>query len=415
MAGNLYLGSTKVCPVTLVGEPNIESLNVTPSTSAQTITAPSGTDGYSPVNVSAVTSSIDANISSGNIKSGVSILGVTGTVTELKGETRSVFITSTAGNTFTPTSGKNGITSITVTPTNQAKTITPTTSSQSISVPSGYSGFGVLTVNAVTSSIDSNISAGNIKSGVSILGVSGSVTPLKGTTLSITPSTSAQSLSPSSPYNGYTSVSVNAVDSSIDANIQAGNIKSGVSILGVQGTYTGGGGGGGYSELPSYQVSSGVVSRRSGVLTGNEFSNITSIGTRGLYYAYYECSGLTGVVNFPNLTTLGGNALYSAFAYCGVSEARFGSLSTIGDYAFLYAFRYCSALQNIYFNAVTTSSFGGQNAQFYNILANSGKDVTHTIHFPSNLETTIQGLAGYPTFGGASGYVTLVFDLPATS
>lgn len=57
----------------------IESLNVTPTTSAQTITAPSGIDGYSPINVSAVTSSIDSNITAENIKKDVSILGVTGT------------------------------------------------------------------------------------------------------------------------------------------------------------------------------------------------------------------------------------------------------------------------------------------------------------------------------------------------
>lgn len=59
-------------------QPSISSLNVTPTTSAQTITAPSGTDGYSPVNVSAVTSAIDANITAGNIKKDVTILGVTG-------------------------------------------------------------------------------------------------------------------------------------------------------------------------------------------------------------------------------------------------------------------------------------------------------------------------------------------------
>ena len=59
-------------------QPSISSLNVTPTTSAQQITAPQGTDGYSPVNVSAVTSSIDANITAGNIKNGVTILGVTG-------------------------------------------------------------------------------------------------------------------------------------------------------------------------------------------------------------------------------------------------------------------------------------------------------------------------------------------------
>lgn len=60
-------------------DPVIDELNVTPTTSAQTITAPEGTDGYSPVNVSAVTSSIDANIQAENIKKDVTILGVTGT------------------------------------------------------------------------------------------------------------------------------------------------------------------------------------------------------------------------------------------------------------------------------------------------------------------------------------------------
>ena len=59
--------------------PVIESLSVTPSTSAQTITAPSGTDGYSPVSVAAVTAAIDANIIAENIKKDVTILSVTGT------------------------------------------------------------------------------------------------------------------------------------------------------------------------------------------------------------------------------------------------------------------------------------------------------------------------------------------------
>lgn len=58
--------------------PVIDELNVTPSTSAQTITAPEGVDGYSPVNVSAVDNTIDANIVAGNIKKDVQILGVTG-------------------------------------------------------------------------------------------------------------------------------------------------------------------------------------------------------------------------------------------------------------------------------------------------------------------------------------------------
>lgn len=154
--------------------PVITSLNVTPTTSAQTITAPSGTDGYSPVNVAAVTAAIDSDIKASNIKSGVSILGVTGNVVELNGETRTETLTSSAGNTFTPSSGKNAITSITVTPNNQARSVTPSTSAQTLNVNSGYSGNGTISVSAVTSSIDANIQAGNIKKDVQILGVTGS-------------------------------------------------------------------------------------------------------------------------------------------------------------------------------------------------------------------------------------------------
>lgn len=62
----------------IVSTKNITSLSVTPSTSAQTITA-SGTNGYNPISVDAVTASIDSNIQAQNIKFGTTILNVTGT------------------------------------------------------------------------------------------------------------------------------------------------------------------------------------------------------------------------------------------------------------------------------------------------------------------------------------------------
>lgn len=55
----------------------------------------------------------------------------------------------------------------------QDKTVTPTTSKQTITADSGKV-LGTVTVNAVTAAIDENIVAGNIKSGVTILGVTGS-------------------------------------------------------------------------------------------------------------------------------------------------------------------------------------------------------------------------------------------------
>lgn len=59
-------------------------------------------------------------------------------------------------------------------PTLQNKTVTPTTSEQTITADEGKDGLGTVTVNAVTAAIDENITAANIKSGVTILGVTGS-------------------------------------------------------------------------------------------------------------------------------------------------------------------------------------------------------------------------------------------------
>lgn len=151
--------------------------------------------------------------------------------------------------TVTPEQGVDGFSSIDVTVNvpsdinNQNKSVNPSTSSQTVEADSGYSGLGTVTVNAVTSSIDANISAGNIKKDITILGVTGNYDPqpdLQAKT--VNPSTSQQTVTPDQGKDGLSSVTVTAVTSAIDANIAAGNIKDGVSILGVTGTYEGSGG-----------------------------------------------------------------------------------------------------------------------------------------------------------------------------
>lgn len=57
-------------------------------------------------------------------------------------------------------------------------------------------------------------------------------------TATVTATTESQTITPETG-KVFDEVIVNAVTAAIDANIVAGNIKAGVTILGVEGTYTG--------------------------------------------------------------------------------------------------------------------------------------------------------------------------------
>ena len=146
--------------------------------------------------------------------------------------------TFVSNGTYTKEDGYNSVTvNVPSDINNQEKTADPTTSSQEITADAGYSGLSKVTVSAVTSSIDSNITASNIKKDVTILGVTGTFDPqpeLQAKTA--TPATSQQVIEPDAGKDGLSSVTISGVTSAIDANIQASNIKSGVTILGVQGT-----------------------------------------------------------------------------------------------------------------------------------------------------------------------------------
>ena len=117
--------------------------------------------------------------------------------------------------------------------------VQPTTSDQTIT-PTEGSVFSGGTVRAVTKEIDANIVSNNIKEGVTILGVAGTLKEEKPEErFNVQPTTAEQTITPTagSVFSGGT---VHAVTSSIDSNIQPGNIKEGVSILGVAGTLSGG-------------------------------------------------------------------------------------------------------------------------------------------------------------------------------
>lgn len=192
--------------VNVPSDVNNQDKTVSPSTSSQSVSADSGYSGLGTVTVNAVTSSIDNNISAGNIKKDVTILGVTGN--------------------YDP---QPNLSNLNITPSTNAQEYNPAIS--------GVDGYSLVSVSAVTAAIDQNITAGNIKNGVSILGVTGNYDPQPSLqSKSVNPTTSAQTVSPDSGYDGLSQVSVAAVTAAIDANIQAENILDGVTILGVTGS-----------------------------------------------------------------------------------------------------------------------------------------------------------------------------------
>lgn len=147
-----------------------------------------------------------------------------------------------------------------------------------------------------------------------------------------------------------------------------------------------------------------------------DLSSLKYIGDYGLARAFGDLRP-TDVesVDLSSLETVGAFGLQNCFWNSKLTRLDLPALKTIGSKGLNYAIRSCKLLANVYFNSLTTTSFGSYTDQFVNMLNATGTDTTHTLHFPSNLETTIQGLDGYPNFGGTSGYVVLAFDLPATS
>ena len=127
----------------------LDSSTVDPSTNQITVT--SAEDGLSSVTVNAVTSSIDTNIAAGNIKDGVTILGVTGNYTGaiINNQNKTVDA-STNQQSVTYDSGYTGLGTVTVNPyTLTTGSIDSSTAAQTVNVPQGYNGLSSVTISGL--------------------------------------------------------------------------------------------------------------------------------------------------------------------------------------------------------------------------------------------------------------------------
>lgn len=312
------------------GTPVIDELNVTPSTSAQTITAPEGVDGYSPVNVSAVTSAIDANITAGNIKKDVEILGVTGSY-EGQIPTGTMYIISNG----TYNVADKAIANVNV----------PTTA------PARYFAFDVDFY-------------GNLQ------------------------------YSTTMPVMDFTGVK--------NINISFGSVYANNTNVGSV-------------DMSSVlQLNSCLSMFSNSTITSLDLSSIQTLNAaNGYNYMFNNCQHLVSV-NLNSLKQISGYQTCAfMFRYSSIPSMSFPALYQLGTGALYYAFQSCTSLTDVYFGGL--KSTGSMSSDCFSSMLYDTTGVT--LHFPSNLDpqggsTKISSLSGYPTFGGTN--TVLSFDLPAT-
>lgn len=164
--------------------------------------------------------------------------------------------------------------------------------------------------------------------------------------LTISPSKVAQTIVSTNPV--YNRVTLNAVNNTIDSNIKPENIKYGVSILGVTGTYNPGGV---TRKISKTLDSTGKLCNSSILINLN---NITTIGDYALAYGYYHNTLISGIFPFSSITSIGTSGLIRAFVGCtGLTSIDLSSVTTIGTSGLTEAFVGCTGLTNANLSSVT--------------------------------------------------------------
>lgn len=355
--------------------PVIDELNVTPSTSAQTITAPSGVDGYSPVNVSAVTSAIDANIVAGNIKKDVEILGVTGSY---EGQTP----------TGTKSITANGVYDVT------------DFASADVNVPS------TAPAHYIEKTVDAD---GKLVNSTNIINVSGA-TKLGKYALAYQYSELTFPANTTADFSSITSIDKDrsCLGIFIDSSIQ--NIDFG-----------------GLTTISGYNVFETAFSN--GNVSSVDFSGLTTISGGSVFLSAFSYQTGIQSIDFSSLTTISGTSVFNkTFNACSsIQSVKMNALNVITK-------PLCTTSNQMFYGATNLSSveFGGLTASTFASIKNQLQYICNqhtgsaapngcTIHFPSNFDPSdpnhtfdASTLTGYPTFGGIASFIHVAFDLPAT-
>lgn len=189
----------------------------------------------------------------------------------------------------------------------------------------------------------------------------------------ITPTTEEQIIVGDDGYN-LSKVVVSAVTKDIDENIQGGNIKAGVSILGVEGVLEG-------NKLPD------VLNKTVTSLTAGDFIGVTQIPN----YVFQNCTSLASVELPDTITSIGERSFFGCSSLTTINLPE--GLTEIGN----SAFRSCGSLTDIVLpdTLKTIGSYAFQNCV----------SISGTLNIPASV-TSI----GSSTFAYCSGLTSIILS-----
>lgn len=241
-------------------------------------------------------------------------------------------------------------------------------------------------------------------------------------TLNVVPKSYAQSFN--SNYPSYGKIVVSPVTADIDSNIIPENIKNGVEILGVEGTYVS-------PTPPQYRISYNIDSNDTlvhsstfinttgiynidqyalcGAWYGNtllsgdiSFPDLVSGGIYAFDDAFYGCTNISSI-SFPNLESIEDHAGYAmCYGAASITSINLGKVKTIQNSGLYNAFKDCTELTSVNLSSLTTVKNDGLNRTFNGCSALSSIDL-------STVETVQGTSAFYGTFFGCSSLTNMDF------